>query len=115
MQEVPKSLIVIGCGAVGVEFDSVNSRFGADMTIVELLPQIVPMADEEVSKERERSFRKSVIKSLVGTEIEKLEKTANCVKVSGKTAKGLFIVFQPETLLVAVGRMHYTHGLFLES
>src|SRR5215470_4455050 len=75
LTEVPKSLIVMGCGAVGVEFASVYSRFGADTTIVELLPRLVPLEDEEVSKELERSFRKRGIKSHVDTKLEKMEKT----------------------------------------
>ena len=114
LKEVPKSLIVMGCGAVGVEFASVYSRFGADTTIVELMPQIVPLEDEEVSKELERSFRKRGIKSLVGTKLEKLEKTPTSVKVSGKNSKGEDVNLEAEMLLVAVGRMPYTQGLGLE-
>src|SRR5438128_909756 len=88
LTEVPKSLIVMGCGAVGVEFASVYSRFGAETNIVELLPSIVPLEDEEVSKELERSFRKRGIKSQVDTKLEKLEKTDKGVVVTGKTSKG---------------------------
>ena len=103
LKDVPKSLIVMGCGAVGVEFASVYSRFGADTTIVELLPQIVPLEDEEVSKELERSFRKRGIKSLVGTKLEKMEKTPAGVKVSGKNSKGeSFSGKEEETDWVAV-------------
>src|SRR5262245_42832398 len=87
LKEVPKSLIVMGSGAVGVEFASVYSRFGAETTLVELLPRLVPLEDEEVSKELERSFRKRGIKSLVDTKLEKLEKTDTGVRVSGKTSK----------------------------
>ena len=114
LKEVPKSLIVMGCGAVGVEFASVYSRFGADTTIVELMPTIVPVEDEEVSKELERSFRKRGIKSLVGTKLEKMEKTPAGVKVNGKNSKGEDVTLEAEMLLVAVGRMPYTQGLGLE-
>src|SRR5690349_12437969 len=114
LKDVPKSLIVMGSGAVGVEFASVYSRFGAETTIVELLPRLVPLEDEEVSKELERSFRKRGIKSLVGTKLEKMEKTATGVKVSGKNGKGEAINLEAEMLLVAVGRMPYTQGLGLE-
>ncbi len=86
LKEVPKSLIVLGAGAVGTEFASVYSRFGADTTIVELMPRLVPLEDEEVSKELEKSFRKRGIKSQVDTKLEKLEKTANGVVVTGKTS-----------------------------
>jgi len=114
LQQVPKSLIVMGAGAVGVEFASVYSRFGADTTIVELLPRLVPLEDEEVSKELERSFRKRGIKSQVDTKLEKLEKTETGVRVSGKTSKGEAVTLEAEMLLVAVGRMPYTQGLGLE-
>jgi len=111
---VPKSLIVMGCGAVGVEFASVYSRFGAETTIVELLPRLVPLEDEEVSKELERSFRKRGIKSRVDTKLDKLEKTDKGVVVTGKTSKGDEVKLEAEMLLVAVGRMPYTQGLGLE-
>ena len=114
LKDVPKSLIVMGAGAVGVEFASVYSRFGADTTIVELLPRLVPLEDEEVSKELERSFRKRGIKSQVDTKLEKLEKTETGVRVTGKTSKGDPVTLEAEMLLVAVGRMPYTEGLGLE-
>ena len=114
LREVPKSLIVMGAGAVGVEFASVYSRFGAETTIVELLPRLVPLEDEEVSKELERSFRKRGLKSQVDTKLDKMEKTAEGIVVSGKTSKGLVVKLEAEMLLVAVGRMAYTEGLGLE-
>ena len=113
LKDVPKSLIVMGAGAVGVEFASVYSRFGAETTIVELLPRLVPLEDEEVSKELERSFRKRGIKSQVDTKLDKLEKTETGVRVIGKT-KGESVTLEAEMLLVAVGRMPYTEGLGLE-
>jgi dihydrolipoamide dehydrogenase len=114
LTEVPKSLIVMGAGAVGVEFASVYSRFGAETTIVELLPRLVPLEDEEVSKELERSFRKRGIKSQVDTNLEKLEKKGNGVVVTGKTSKGESVKLEAEMLLVAVGRLPYTEGLGFE-
>jgi dihydrolipoamide dehydrogenase len=114
LKDVPKSLIVMGCGAVGVEFASVYSRFGAETTIVELMPRIVPLEDEEVSKELEKSFRKRGIKSQVDTKLEKLEKTDAGVVVIGKTSKGEAVRLEAEMLLVAVGRMPFTEGLGLE-
>ena len=113
LKDVPKSLIVMGAGAVGVEFASVYSRFGAETTIVELLPRLVPLEDEEVSKELERSFRKRGIKSQVDTKLDKLEKTETGVRVIGKS-KGESVSLEAEMLLVAVGRMPYTEGLGLE-
>ena len=114
LKEVPKSLIVMGAGAVGVEFASVYSRFGAETTIVELLPRIVPLEDEEVSKELEKSFRKRGLKSQVDTKLDTLEKTGNGVVVTGKTSKGDPVRLEAEMLLVAVGRMPFTEGLGLE-
>src|SRR5205085_8155722 len=114
LQQVPKSLVVMGAGAVGVEFASVYSRFGADTTIVELLPRLVPLEDEEVSKELEKSFRKRGIKFSVGTRLEKMEQTDNSVIVTGKNAKGEDVRLEAEMLLVAVGRMAYLEGLGLE-
>lgn len=114
LKEVPKSLIVMGAGAVGVEFASVYSRFGSETTIVELLPRLLPIEDEEVSKELEKSFRKRGIKSQVDTKLEKMEKTDNGVKLTGKTSKGESVTLEAEMLLVAVGRMAYVEGLGLE-
>jgi dihydrolipoamide dehydrogenase len=114
LKEVPKSLIVMGAGAVGCEFASVYSRFGAATTIVELMPRLVPLEDEEVSKELEKSFRKRGLKSQVDTKLEKLEKTETGVRVTGKTAKGEAVSLEAEMLLVAVGRMPFTTGLGLE-
>src|SRR5947207_4471422 len=114
LTEIPKSLIVMGAGAVGVEFASVYSRFGADTTIVELLPRLVPLEDEEDSTELAKSFRKRGIKSQVDTKLEKMEKTDNGVVVNGKTSKGEDVRLEAEMLLVAVGRMPFTEGLGLE-
>jgi len=114
LKDVPKSLIVMGAGAVGCEFASVYSRFGAETTIVELLPRLVPLEDEEVSAELERSFRKRKIKSQLGTKLEKVEKSDAGVVVTGTDGKGQPVKLEAEMLLVAVGRMPYTEGLGIE-
>src|SRR5213079_718727 len=75
LTQVPKSLIVMGSGAVGVEFASVYARFGTDTTVVELLDRIVPLEDEDVSKELARSFKKQSIKIETGLKLDKLEKS----------------------------------------
>jgi dihydrolipoamide dehydrogenase len=115
LEKVPKSLIVMGSGAVGVEFASVYARFGADTTVVELLDRIVPLEDADVSKELARSFKKQGIKVEIGLKLDKLEKNKKGVKVSGKNAKGDTVTLEAEMLLVAVGRMAYLEGLGLES
>ena len=114
LKNVPKSLIVMGAGAVGVEFASVYARFGADTTIVEFMPRLLPIEDEEISKELERVFKKRGIKSQTNTKLEKLEKTANGVKVTG-TSNGKPVNLEAEMFLVAVGRMPYLEGLGLEN
>jgi dihydrolipoamide dehydrogenase len=114
LKDVPKSLVVMGSGAVGVEFASIYSRFGAQTTIVELMPRMMPLEDEEVSKEIEKAFRKRKITALVGTKLDKVEKTDAGVKVSGKDAGGKDVSLEAEMLLVAVGRMPYLEGLGLE-
>jgi dihydrolipoamide dehydrogenase len=114
LADVPKSLIVMGSGAVGVEFASIYARFGADVTVVELLPRLMPLEDEDISKELEKSFRKQGIKSLVGTKLERMEKTDAGVRVAGKNEKGEEVTLEAEMLLVAVGRMPYLEGLGIE-
>jgi dihydrolipoamide dehydrogenase len=114
LKEVPKSLLVMGAGAVGVEFASVYSRFGAETTLIELMPRLLPGEDEEVSKELEKSFRKRGIKSQLDTKLDKMEKTDKGIIVTGKTSKGEAVKLEAEKLLVAVGRMPYTEGLGLE-
>jgi dihydrolipoyl dehydrogenase len=115
LTDVPKSMIVMGSGAVGVEFASVYARFGADVTVVELLDRIVPIEDADVSKELARSFKKQGIKTEVGIKLDKLEKNKKGIKVSGKNAKGEDVAFEAEMLLVAVGRMPFVEGLGLEN
>lgn len=114
LKEVPKSLVVLGSGAVGTEFASVYSRFGTETTLVELLPRMMPLEDEEVSKEIEKSFRKRGVKVLTGTKLDKMEKLDAGVRVSGKGAKGEDVSLEAEMLLVAVGRMPYLEGLGIE-
>ncbi|MGI8466827.1 MAG: dihydrolipoyl dehydrogenase [Pyrinomonadaceae bacterium] len=115
LNKVPKSMIVLGSGAVGVEFASVYSRFGCDTTVVELMDRIVPLEDAEVSKELERSFKKRGIKCLTGMKMDKIEKSKKGVKVSGKDSKDKDVTLEAEMLLVAIGRMPYLENLGLEN
>ena len=115
LTKMPKSLIVMGAGAVGVEFASVFHRFGCDTTVIELMDRIVPIEDADVSKELARSFKKSGIKCETGIKLDKLTKDKKGVKVSGKNAKGDDVTFEAEMLLVAVGRMPMIEGLGLEN
>ena len=115
LTSVPKSMVVMGSGAVGVEFASVYARFGCDTTVIELLDRIVPIEDADVSKELARSFKKQGIKTETGIKLDKMEKSKKGVKVSGKNAKGDDVSFEAEILLVAVGRMPYIENLGLEN
>jgi len=115
LERVPKSMIVMGSGAVGVEFASVYSRFGCETTVVELLDRIVPVEDAEVSKELARAFKKRGIKTETGIKLDKLQKSKTGVKATGKDSKGKDVTFEAEMFLVAVGRMPYLEKLGLEN
>jgi dihydrolipoamide dehydrogenase len=115
MQEVPKTLGVIGAGAVGVEFASIYARFGSKVTILEMLPRLVPVEDEEVSKELERSFKKQGIRCETGAKAENIRKTDNGVQLTVNLANGKAEEMTFETLLIAVGRKPNTDQIGLEN
>jgi dihydrolipoamide dehydrogenase len=110
LKEIPKSLVVLGSGAVGVEFASIFRRFGSDVTIVELLPRLVPLEDEAVSAELEKSFRKQGIKVLTGTRVSKATSSSDGVEIHAELA-GKSDVMKADYLLVATGRGPVTDGL----
>jgi dihydrolipoamide dehydrogenase len=110
----PKSIAVIGSGAVGVEFASVFKSFGAEVTIIEALPRIVPVEDEEVSKELLRQYKKRGIDVNVGCKVEKIEKTKTGAKVSFTDGAGKPQVKDVEKVLVAVGRGPRTYDAGLD-
>ena len=111
---IPKSLIVIGAGAVGVEFASLFRSFGTEISIVEYLPRLVPVEDEEISKELARLYRKRGIDINVGAKVEKVEKTKDGVKVTFTGSDGKTVVKEAEKVLVAVGRAPRTENVGLE-
>jgi dihydrolipoamide dehydrogenase len=112
--KVPASLLIIGAGAVGVEFASIYKRFGSDVTVVEMLPRVLPLGDEEVSRELERSLRKQGIKVLTGARVEKLERVGNGIEARVSQGNEQQ-TFQAEQALVAVGRRPNTEGIGLEN
>jgi dihydrolipoamide dehydrogenase len=114
LSEVPKSLIVIGAGAVGMEFASLFRTFGSQVTIVEFLPRVVPVEDEEVSKEITRLFKKRGIDVNTGAKVEKVEKTDTGVRVTFSDANGKTQIKEAEKVLVAVGRAGLTGNVGLE-
>ncbi len=113
-EKLPKSVIVIGSGAVGVEFSTVWSSYGVEVTIVEMLPRLVPLEDEEVSAELEKAFKKRGIKVLTNTRVESLEATESGarVKVSGAGGES---VLEAEQALVAIGFTPNGRNLGLEA
>lgn len=115
LTKVPKSLMVIGAGAVGVEFASMFRRFGSEVSLFEMLPRIVPVEDEEVSKELERVFKKNKIRVETGAKCENVQKTANGVKMKVTLANGKVEDVEAEKLLVAVGRAPNTANIGLEN
>jgi len=114
LKEVPKSIVIMGSGAVGVEFGSIFRRFGSDVTIVELLPRLVPVEDDAVSAELEKSFRKQGIKVLTGTKVTSAKAGAAGVDLEAQTPDGKTTKMSAEYLLVATGRGPVTSGLGAE-
>lgn len=114
LKETPKSLVIIGAGAVGVEFASIFHRFGASVTLLEMLPHAVPLEDEEISTELEKSFRKQGIGLETQARVEKVSKAGKGVSVEYRDGQGKTQRVESETLLVAVGRSPNTQGMGLE-
>ncbi len=112
-ESLPKSVIVIGSGAIGVEFSTVWNSYGAEVTIVEMLPRIVPLEDEEISSELDKAFKKRGIKTLVGHKVEAVEATKIGVKVT-VSVDGQNKVLEADQALVAIGFRPNSKGLGLE-
>jgi dihydrolipoamide dehydrogenase len=114
LQSIPKSLVVVGCGAVGVEFASVFHTFGSEVTLLEALPRVVPLEDEEVSAELEKSFRKKGIKIELEAKVSSVTKDANGATVSYTDKSGSSKTISAEKVLIAVGRRPLTENIGLE-
>jgi dihydrolipoamide dehydrogenase len=115
LEQVPKSLVIMGSGAVGVEFASIYRRFGSEVTIIELLPRLVPVEDEAVSAELEKSFKKQGIKVLTGTKVTRATASGSGVDLETQGADGTTQLLSSELLLVATGRGPVTTGLDAEA
>jgi dihydrolipoamide dehydrogenase len=113
MGMVPKSLIIVGAGAVGVEFASIFRSFDCEVTILEMLPRMVPLEDEEVSKELARVYRKRGINFHGSAKVEKVEKTISGIAVAF-TADGKQQKLEAEKILISVGRKPNTEGIGME-
>jgi dihydrolipoamide dehydrogenase len=111
---IPKTMLIIGAGAVGVEFASIFNRFGTKVTVLEMLPRLVPVEDEEVSKELERYFKKTGIRCETGAKAENITRTDQGVRMCVGLSNGKREDMEAETLLVAVGRKPNTENIGLE-
>jgi len=111
-EELPKSAIIIGSGAIGVEFATIWNSYGVEVTVVEMLPRLVPLEDEEISKDLKREFEKRGIKCLVGNKVEAVETTETGVKVE-VSAEGKETTLEADQALVAIGFRPNSQGLGL--
>lgn len=113
LKDVPKSLVIVGAGAVGVEFASIFRSFDTTVTLLEMLPRLVPVEDEEISKELARVYRKRGIDFHTGAKVEKIDTTKSGVAVTF-TVEGKQQKIEAEKILIAVGRKPRTEDLGLE-
>lgn len=113
LTEAPKSMIVIGAGAIGMEFSYVFSSYGAEVTVVEMLPRVLPLEDEEVSKEMEKQFNRVDIKTHTGTKVEKVDDHGDSVTVTisknGKTDE-----LKAQMALISIGVVPNSKDIGLE-
>jgi dihydrolipoamide dehydrogenase len=114
IDQMPKSLVVIGSGAVGVEFASIFKSFGAEVTVLEMLPRVVPVEDEDISKELLRLYKKRGIEVNLSVKDTKIEKNKDGALVTFTDANGKVQTKQAEKVLVAVGRAPRTYDIGLD-
>ena len=113
LAEQPKSMIIVGSGAIGVEFAHFYNSMGTDVTIVEFMPNIVPVEDEDISKQMERSMKKAGVKIMTNSSVEKVDTSGAGVKATVKTAKGEEVL-EADILLSAVGIKSNIENIGLE-
>ncbi len=113
-EDLPKSVVIIGAGAVGLEFATIWNAYGVEVTLIEMLPRIAPLEDEDVSKELTKAYNKRGIKTLVGTRVESVEVLKTKVKVR-LTGEGGEETLDAEQALLATGFMPNTDGIGLDS
>jgi len=114
LPQIPKSLVVVGAGAVGVEFASIYRSFGAEVTILEMLPRAVPLEDEEISAELQKAFKKRGIRIETGAKVDSVKKDAKGVSVIFKNSGGKSETLAAEKVLIAVGRRPLTENINIE-
>ena len=114
LKEIPKHLVVIGGGVIGLELGSVYKRLGSEVTVVEFMDKIIPTMDGALSKELNKVLRKQGMKFMLSTAVQAVERNGDTVKVTAKDKKGEEVVVEGDYVLVSVGRRPYTDGLSLE-
>jgi dihydrolipoamide dehydrogenase len=114
LKKIPASMIVLGAGAVGVEFASIYASFGSKVTIVELLPRLIPVEDAALGAELEKAFKRRGLAVHTGTKVEKVEAGKSSVKVTA-SKDGKPVELEAEILLVAIGRRPLTEDIGLEA
>ncbi len=112
---LPRSIIIAGASAIGVEFAYIMNSYGVDVTLVEYLPRLVPLEDEEVSKELEKQFKRIGIKCMPGTKVEGVQEQPDKVRVTVTTADGEEQTLEAEQVLQAIGVQPRTEGYGLEN
>lgn len=115
LPEVPKHLLVIGGGVIGLELGSVYKRLGADVSVIEYMDKIVPGMDADVSKELQKVLKKQGVKFFTSHAVNAVERNRDEVTVKAKNKKGADVEFKGDYCLVSVGRRAYTDGLGLEN
>ncbi len=113
--QMPRNLLVIGSGAIGIEFASFYKALGSEVTVVEMLDRILPVEDEEISKFAEKQFKKQGMKILTGGAVERLEKGAKSVKALVKMKDGKTETIEADRVVVAIGIKGNTENLGLEA
>jgi dihydrolipoamide dehydrogenase len=114
LQEIPKSMIVVGCGAVGVEFASIFRTFGTEVTLLEAVARVVPLEDEEISAELHKALVKKGMKIELEAKVESVRKAANGATVTYKDKSGKVQTISAEKILIAVGRRPLTENIGIE-
>ncbi|MBW8360225.1 MAG: dihydrolipoyl dehydrogenase [Weeksellaceae bacterium] len=114
LKEIPKHLVVIGGGVIGLELGSVYKRLGSEVTVVEFMDKIIPTMDGSLSKELNKVLRKQGMKFMLSTAVQAVERNGATIKVTAKDKKGAEVVVEGDYVLVSVGRKPFTDGLAVE-
>ncbi len=114
LKEIPKHLIVIGGGVIGLELGSVYKRLGSEVTVVEYMDKIIPTMDGSLSKELQKVLKKQGMKFNLSTGVKAVERNGDTIKVSATDKKGKELELEGDYVLVSVGRKPYTEGLALD-